>query len=86
MDSPEFFDNYIKSTGDDCENDDCIKTKYDQTSDWNKSLPPYDLTNLIPYLAIHETKRNDGTQMGIFTGCGCHSTVSFYIKFNFFIY
>lgn len=80
IDSPDFYDDFIKSSNDDCTNDDCLKRKYEPISDWNKSLPPYDLSNIIPYLASQETKRNDGTQMGIFTGCGCHSTVRVHKK------
>lgn len=85
IESPDFFDNFIKSTGDDCTNEDCIKR-----IDWNDFSQSIDLSNIIPYLN-QDSKRNDVTQMDIFSGCGCHSQVSSYtnqkcMKLNNFPY
>lgn len=76
MDGPDFFDNYIKSVGDDCTNEDCIKKKYvEPVSNWNDFSQSYqDLSNYIPHLN-QENKRNDAVQMDILSKCDCHSTV-----------
>lgn len=81
IDSPDFFHNFIKPAGNDCTNEDCIKRKYEPTVDWNDFSQSIDLSNIIPYLN-QDTKRNDATQMDVFSGCGCHSQVRdlFHIK------